>query len=225
VQVDVAVPGEAGGEVGSEPGREQAPTPPLRDRIAWGGWLDCRSMPHTTLATAIGLVLRIRCEATASADLDGGFVEGELVRPGREARVSAVGVQPAHDRQQCVVCRLNREVVEVFVDGASTAGGFEAGGAQEQRVQALDGVLASGSRAGERPMPVERLGVGDRELRHAPIVGAGRTQGNGCHRAFAGDDHAGSSRVLSVRYASATLWAYPPDGPGKRSSAGAANAV
>jgi hypothetical protein len=37
VQVDIAVRGDAGGEVWSEARREQTPASPFRDRIEWGG--------------------------------------------------------------------------------------------------------------------------------------------------------------------------------------------
>ena len=46
VQIDSAVLGKVGGEIGSEPGREQAPAPPFHNRVKWGWLLDCPSTRH-----------------------------------------------------------------------------------------------------------------------------------------------------------------------------------
>jgi hypothetical protein len=75
----------------------------------------------------------------------GGLEHDELERPGREAARSAVGVQLAQDGDERVVCRVHGEIVEVAKaaagDPAPPPAELEAGGAQEQRVQALDGVF------------------------------------------------------------------------------------
>ena len=69
-------------------------------------------------------------------------------------------MQLAQDRDERVVRRVHREVVEVArtvaadAGGALTASDLEAGGAQQQRVQALDRGFARGPCVGERLKPV-----------------------------------------------------------------------
>ena len=65
---------------------------------------------------------------------DGGLQQRELVRPGREAAFSAIGLQLAHDRHQCVVRRLRREIIEFTRPGAAPAGNLKARSAQKKGV-------------------------------------------------------------------------------------------
>jgi hypothetical protein len=68
-------------------------------------------------------------------------------------------VQLAQDRDERVVCRPRGEIVELTLAPAfergPAASDLEAGGAHEQRVQALSGVFAHAARARQRSQPTQ----------------------------------------------------------------------
>src|SRR3954469_5289240 len=103
------------------------------------------------LCPAVVLERHFAVLPAAPADPHGGLEQRELVCPCAEATVAAVGVQLAQDRHQRVGCRLRREVVEfpgpAVGERAAATSELEAGGAQEQCVQALDGVPLPAPRA------------------------------------------------------------------------------
>jgi hypothetical protein len=78
-------------------------------------------------------------------------------------RLPAEGVQLAQNRHERVIGRLQGEVVTdtcaTAAEGAPAARDLEARGAQEQRVQALERLLAVGSATRERLDPAHGLGI------------------------------------------------------------------
>ena len=110
----------------------------------------------------VGLEWELALVPRPSSHGRGGLEQRELVRPGREAAVPAVAVKLPQDGHQRVVRRLVSEVVEVPCRGrrARPAPSYLGDGcAQKQRVQALYGGVALGSRRVERAEPGGRLGV------------------------------------------------------------------
>src|SRR5829696_10377994 len=104
----------------------------------------------------------------ATAERDGGFEQRELVGPGREAAQAAVLVQTAEHRDERVVRRLERDVLEFLAvkrrKALSAAPHLVAGGAQEERMQPFNGLVVGAPAGSEVGEPPARFGVERRSL-------------------------------------------------------------
>ena len=129
------------------------------------------------LRPPVGLQRELAAVPWAPAHLHSGFEQGELVCPGGEAAVAAVGMELCQDRDECVVCRLHGEIIDAVRAGDGdrrpSPADLEAGRAQEQRVQTLDGVVALASSARQPSYPRIRLDV---ERLTRPIAWPARTR-------------------------------------------------
>jgi hypothetical protein len=98
------------------------------------------------LRRAIGFQRELAPVPWAPAYLHSGFEKSELVRPGGETALTAVGVQLRQDRHEGVVGCLHGEVVHADrSDHASlpfSAADLEVGRAQEQPMEVLDCAVA-----------------------------------------------------------------------------------
>src|SRR5439155_10311190 len=82
----------------------------------------------------------------ALAQLDGRFEHSELVHPSREAALAAKVVEVPEDADQRVAGGLVRDLLKLLTQvgqAAAAARRLEACGAQEQRVQTSDRLVAS----------------------------------------------------------------------------------
>ncbi len=103
----------------------------------------------------------------APAHLHARLEQGELVGPGGEAALAAVGVELGQHRHERVVGALVGDVVELLAAdvarGARSAADLEARGAQEQLVQSPDALGMDARVAGaQHREPLARVGVGGR---------------------------------------------------------------
>src|SRR5262249_20266830 len=101
---------------------------------------------------------------------DAGLVEGELPRPGREAAVTAKVVETPEDREERVVCRLGRELLEPVgpeaVELRPPRAERVARGPQQQRMELRERPVAVGALAAQALEPGARLGLAVERLVH-----------------------------------------------------------
>ena len=85
----------------------------------------------------------------AAAELDRGFEQGELVRPGREPALAAEVVELGEDGQQRVVGALLGEVLAIAApqvrQGAAAAAHLEASGLEQELPEVAQGLVALGA--------------------------------------------------------------------------------
>ena len=98
-----------------------------------------------------------------AAQLDARLEQGELVHPGAEAARAAEVVEPRQHAHQRVGGGLARDVVERLAaqvrQHRPAAGDLEPGGAQQERVQPRDRLVANGPVGAQRAQPFARVVV------------------------------------------------------------------
>jgi hypothetical protein len=133
------------------------------EQLVLGGVVGGRQRARGDLGPGSGLERQLAVLPGAAAQLHRRLVERELVRPGREATVAAKGRELRENRDERVVGCLLGEVLAVAAAKMRHCNppprDLEARRAQQQLVQARNGVVAGVARRRERVDPPSGLVV------------------------------------------------------------------